>query len=67
MYLSLTSLASCCCPGGKKSASSNSMNETFGNPLIASKWCDGNASIFTRFSSITVSFVSKTVGPLFEV
>jgi hypothetical protein len=30
-----------------------------GNPLIESKWCDGNASIFTLFSSITVSFVSN--------
>src|SRR5919197_4940131 len=62
MYLSDTSLASaCCCPGGKKSASSNKMKDTLGNPLIASKWCDGNASIFTLFSSITVSFVSNVV------
>jgi hypothetical protein len=37
------------------------MKDTFGNPLIASKWCDGNASIFTLFSSITVSFVSNVI------
>jgi hypothetical protein len=49
---------------GKKSASSNSMKDTLGKPRIESKWYDGNASIFTPFSSITVSFVSKTVRPL---
>src|ERR671931_374540 len=64
MYLSLTSLASCCCPGGKKSASSSNMKDTLGKPRIASKWCDGNASIFTPFSSITVYFVSKLTRPL---
>jgi hypothetical protein len=58
------SLASCCCPGGKKSASSSKINETLGNPLIASRWCDGNASIYTPFSSITVFFESKTVSTL---
>ena len=41
IYRSETSLASCCCLGGKKSASSNKIKDTFGNPLIASKWCDG--------------------------
>src|SRR5919197_4047829 len=61
IYLSETSLASCCCPGGKKSASSSKIKDTFGKPRIASKWCDGNASIFTLFSSITVSFVSNVV------
>jgi len=35
MYLSETSLASACCPGGKKSASSNNMKETsYGYALI---------------------------------
>jgi hypothetical protein len=37
MYLSETSLASCCCPGGKKSASSISTKDTSDNPLIASR------------------------------
>src|SRR5919199_3268783 len=66
IYLLETSLASacCCCPGGKKSASSSSMKETLGKPRIASKWCDGNASIFTLFSSTTVSFVSNEMKPL---
>jgi hypothetical protein len=36
MYLSETSLASCCCPGGKKSASSSNIKDTFGKPHIAS-------------------------------
>ena len=40
------------------------MKDTFGNSRIASKWCDGNASIFRPFSSITVSFVSKLARPL---
>ena len=34
MHLSDTSGASCCCPGGKNSASSKQMNETFVRPLI---------------------------------
>jgi hypothetical protein len=37
IYLSDTSLTSACCPGGKKSASSNSMKDTLGKPRIASK------------------------------
>jgi hypothetical protein len=65
MYLSETSLASCCCPGGKKSASSNSMKDTLGKPRVASKLCDGKASIFTPFSSITVSLVLKLTRPYF--
>jgi len=36
------------------------LKDTLGKPRIASKWCDGKASIFTPFSSITASFVSKT-------
>jgi hypothetical protein len=42
------------------------MKDTLCKPRIASKWCDGNASIFTLFSSITVSFVSNVVGYLPE-
>src|ERR687883_2066799 len=34
MYLSETSLASACCPGGKKSASSSNINETLGKLLL---------------------------------
>ena len=37
MYLSLTTLASCSCPMGKKSASSNRIKDTSGKPRIASR------------------------------
>ena len=59
MYLSETSLASCCGPGGKKSASSNSMKDTLGNPLIASKWWDGNASILLHLAQLQFLLYQK--------
>ena len=51
----------------KEIISSNNIKDTLGKPRIASRWCDGNASIFTPFSSKTVSFVSNARRPFLLV
>ena len=64
MYLSETPLACCCCPRGKKSASSNKMEERLGKPRIASKWYDGIALVVMYCYVLSFICVYMYVGNL---